>query len=210
MKSLNKYRNLIAEMPVDEQAFTTKKSTWESKVEKHILDRLFDGRENLTISRANLFSKCPIDDFIHLVVFWGYPRGMRGHRNESKIFQEIPRLSELLNNSLRGKQTEESLSGLLTELNKVSGLGISTISKLLYFRTHRFGFYSALILDERIMRVFQNQLFKEFEELKQISRVNAYSKYIDYLKVMHLIAMQLDVAPDNLEMFLFTFGNNLK
>jgi thermostable 8-oxoguanine DNA glycosylase len=80
----------------------------------------------------------------------------------------------------------------------------------LYFRTFKFGDFNALILDDRLLRVFQHGEFKEFEKLKNLKRTNAMSNYLYYLEIMHETAKEIGVSPENLEMFLFTFGNNLK
>ena len=60
------------------------------------------------------------------------------------------------------------------------------------------------------MRVFNNNIFEELSQLNGLRADNARKKYLDYLKVMHQTALQMNVAPAQLEMFLFTFGNNLK
>lgn len=210
MNSLTKYRNLIAEMPVMEQAFTTKRTTWNGKVDEPVLDRLFDGKVARTISRNDLFSKCPIEDFVYLVIFWGYPRGMRGSLNDKNIFSKIEEIISIVNIPERGKFAEGNLQAILKKLSDITGLGISTISKLLYFRTHKYGDYDALILDERLMRIFNNKIFEEFSELGNFRYDNACSKYLDYLKTMRQTALQLNVSPAKLEMFLFIFGNNMK
>lgn len=210
MKSLLKYKSLISNMPFEEQCFTTKRSTWEKKIEKSVLDRLFGRRKSLTISRNDILQKCPIDDFVYLVIFWGYPRGMRGHKSDVEIFKRISEISEIVNNPMRGKQSAIEAQNTLEKLQTFQGLGISTISKLLYFRTHTFDGFQALILDERLMRVFNNNVFEEFSELENFRTDNASKKYLHYLKVMHRTAEQLTVTPEQLEMFLFVFGNNLK
>ncbi|RQP11969.1 MAG: hypothetical protein EAS48_05805 [Chryseobacterium sp.] len=196
-------------MPVMEQSFTTKLSTWEKKLEQRELDSLFGGREERTISRSDILSKNFLPEFIHLVILWGYPRGMRGQSNDQKIFSNIDAIGQIINYPDRKNLNEQDLQDNFTRLSQISGLGISTISKLLYFRTHVYDGYHALILDERLIRVFRNQIFQEFAELKHISRANALSNYMLYLRTMHIVASQLRVPTENLEMFLFTFGNNL-
>ncbi|WP_234109927.1 hypothetical protein [Chryseobacterium sp. R2A-55] len=210
MKTLSSYKGLINEMPVQEQAFVTKRITWEKKIDTKILDEIFVGLPERKISRNDIFSKCPIDLFVYLVIMWGYPRGMRGHSNDTAIFENINELSEIINLPRRGLVIENELEDVLQKLSDFPGLGISTISKLLYFRTWKFGDYDALILDERILRVFQAKVFEEFENLQNLSRHNALKYYLDYLKTMHRTSNQLKVSPVNLEMFLFIFGNNLK
>ena len=210
MKTLNAYKDLILAMPVKEQSFTTKRTTWEEKIDSKILDEIFKGKSELKISRENVLTNCPLNIFIYYVIMWGYPRGMRGQANDAEIFKNINLISEIINKPKRNSLKEEDWESIRKSLSSIKGLGVSTISKLLYFRTFKFGDFNALILDDRLLRVFQNGEFKEFEKLKNLKRTNAMSDYLYYLEIMHETAKEIGVSPENLEMFLFTFGNNLK
>lgn len=210
MKTLNEYKDLILAMPVKEQAFTTKRTTWVKKIDSKILDEIFKGKSELKISRENVLTNCPLNIFIYYVIMWGYPRGMRGQANDAEIFKNINLISEIINKPKRNSLKEEDWESIRKSLSSIKGLGVSTISKLLYFRTFKFGDFNALILDDRLLRVFQNGEFKEFEKLKNLKRTNAMSFYLYYLEIMHETAKEIGVSPENLEMFLFTFGNNLK
>lgn len=210
MKTLNEYKDLILAMPVKEQAFTTKRTTWVKKIDSKILDEIFKGKSELKISRENVLTNCPLNIFIYYVIMWGYPRGMRGQANDAEIFKNINLISEIINKPKRNSLKEEDWESIRKSLSSIKGLGVSTISKLLYFRTFKFGDFNALILDDRLLRVFQSGEFKEFEKLKNLKRTNAMSDYLYYLEIMHETAKEIGVSPENLEMFLFTFGNNLK
>lgn len=210
MKTLNEYKDLILAMPVKEQAFTTKRTTWEKKIDSKILDEIFKGKSELKISRENVLTNCPLNIFIYYVIMWGYPRGMRGQANDAEIFKNINLISEIINKPKRNSLKEEDWESIRKSLSSIKGLGVSTISKLLYFRTFKFGDFNALILDDRLLRVFQNGEFKEFEKLKNLKRTNAMSDYLYYLEIMHETAKEIGASPENLEMFLFTFGSNLK
>ena len=210
MKTLNEYKDLILAMPVKEQAFTTKRTTWVKKIDSKILDEIFKGKSELKISRENVLTNCPLNIFIYYVIMWGYPRGMRGQANDAEIFKNINLISEIINKPKRNSLKEEDWESIRKSLSGIKGLGISTISKLLYFRTFKFGDFNALILDDRLLRVFQHGEFKEFEKLKNLKRTNAMSHYLYYLEIMHETAKEIEASPENLEMFLFTFGNNLK
>lgn len=210
MKTLNAYKDLILAMPVKEQAFTTKRTTWVKKIDSKILDEIFKGKSELKISRENVLTNCPLNIFIYYVIMWGYPRGMRGQANDAEIFKNINLISEIINKPKRNSLKEEDWESIRKSLSGIKGLGISTISKLLYFRTFKFGDFNALILDDRLLRVFQHGEFKEFEKLKNLKRTNAMSDYLYYLEIMHETAKEIGVSPENIEMFLFTFGNNLK
>ena len=70
--------------------------------------------------------------------------------------------------------------------------------------------YSSLILDLRLIRVFQEEIFFDFKNLSKITYSNAPNKYPIYLETMQTISNNLDVKRDSLEMFLFTFGGSIK
>jgi len=90
------------------------------------------------------------------------------------------------------------------------GLGLSTYSKLMYFRDFKFDGIPALILDERLIRVFKNRVFQEFEMLSRISQHNAGKMYHIYLQVMFELSERYKVDGEQVEQFLFIFGNHLK
>lgn len=94
-------------------------------------------------------------------------------------------------------------------VNSIDGLGISTCTKFLYFKGLSINGWRALILDSKLMTVFQRQVFRDFENLHRI-KSNPFKHYPEYLCTMDKVSRELSVAPDKLEMFLFTFGSGLK
>ena len=124
MKTLFKYKELIAQMPVEEQSFTTKRSTWEDKIEARILDNLFEGKKTIKISRQDLFLKCTVEEFIYKVIMWGYPRGMRGHQNDVLIFKNLAEIIKTVNIPERHLFGEEDLENTFNQLFTIPGLGI--------------------------------------------------------------------------------------
>jgi hypothetical protein len=69
---------------------------------------------------------------------------------------------------------------------------------------------SALILDDRIIRVAQQGIFQELAPLQGLSDSNAARSYPRYLERMHSLAGDITVSAEQLEFFLFEFGLNLK
>ena len=67
-------------------------------------------------------------------------------------------------------------------------------------------------MDRKIIDIIRNEIFEDFTELKnaKIYYDNASKHYLKYLELMNTIAKELKVKPDQLEMFLFMFGNHLK
>ena len=67
-----------------------------------------------------------------------------------------------------------------------------------------------LILDQRLIDVFAQKRFDEFQDLNRISYSNAESKYLDYLEITNKVSNELITSGENIEQFLFIFGSNLK
>lgn len=93
---------------------------------------------------------------------------------------------------------------------KGTGIGLSTLSKILYFFNITLEGYRCLILDSRIINVLQSGKFIEMVSLQQISDFNKGKYYPNYLKQMAEIARANGYSVDQLELFLFMFGNSLK
>jgi hypothetical protein len=210
---LSSFDALIEAMPVDFHAFTSHRKTWERfelNEELRVLnDQIFDGKDAITINRFELFyATLNKKEFVLKTIYWGYPDGMRG-TNFDKILSNLNTLSKVLDHIQHDKK------GFITEaefkeyLSQLSGIGISTFTKLLYFMRIRVEKYSALILDRRIIKVLNNNTFQEFDQLSTIRYDSAKERYLDYLYMMENTSYTR-YAPDQLEMFLFQFGNNLK
>ena len=203
-------------MPVKKQASTSKRSTWEKYGAEFpflndLIDYVFDHRAVVEISRQDLFElaeKQMFREIIFSTILWGYPAGMRGLH-----FQNILRNISAIENALTTCFNNKNINNWETHYRSVSlidGLGLSTYTKFLYFLKIRVESYPALILDLRLIDVFRKGVFREFKELKRIRYDNAPVLYPDYLKLMSTTAIKYDLPYDNVEMFLFEFGGNLK
>src|SRR6202011_5816237 len=93
-------------------------------------------------------------------------------------------------------------------LASISGVGLSTHTKFLTFLLVPVHGHSALILDDRIIRIVQSGIFQELVPLHGLK--NAVRSYPHYLECMHGLAGDLTVSAERLEFFLFEFGLNLK
>lgn len=206
------FRSLILNLPVKQQSFTTKRSTWfkaENEL-KEINNVLFGDQLTLTHSRYDILETIDLKELIIKTIYWGYPNGMRGNNfvniiNQiDLIIKEINKLKEIQN------PTSEDFKNLSLKFKTISGLGLSTYSKILYFSKIKFDNNPCLILDDRLIKVFAKENFIDFVELNQIRYSNAESKYLIFLKKMNEVAANLGTRGENLEQFLFIFGNNLK
>jgi len=210
------YKILIANLPVRQQSFTTKRTTWqnaEMEIDwlKNLNNELFDDKDTLNIGRQDIFNtKVSLRELILKTIYWGYTSGMRGNH-----FVNILTKIQTLETALEGLKSKENLTSsdfndLSKELEKIPGLGLSTYSKLLYFLEIKFNNDPCLILDQRLIYVFASKTYDDFSSLTGMTYNNAAKMYLDYLKKVNQISTELGTSGENIEQFLFMFGNNLK
>lgn len=166
-------------------------------------------QSTVEISRGDLFGMVGQEDFrdtIFSIILWGYPRNMRGNSFEM-VLKNIEKLKELING--RTCFEDKDFIEIRKQLNK-TGIGLSTLSKILYFFEIQFSGVRSLILDSRIIDVLQNEKFDELKELREITEFSKDRYYIRYIKIMGELSNKYECEIDQLELFLFLFGNNLK
>jgi len=197
-------------MPVDEHSFDVNKKAWKKKFRrKDLVKTILNCKGALRINRGQLLKHQKYnEEFIVKVLMWGFPTGGRGNNIKQVLkSKSIKKLSEYL---ISENLEEEWESIVLNKNEKVPGLGISSLSKLLYFSRKRIQDYRCVILDKNVADVINHSKFDEFGNF----RVNLYSnrkeEYVRYLEKMDDISKKLELSsPDKLEMFLYCFGNNV-
>lgn len=208
------YTNLIKHLPFEEQSFETKKETWireeyngHATFEKY-LNETFKDNTKASFSRSDLFHAA-IGDFsfaVFSIILWGYPRNMRGNSFKG-VLENTHLIEERIHVSKNlSLQEFETICNTL----KGTGIGLSTLTKILYFFKITLNGYRCLILDNRIIEVLQSGKFQELNLLQQISEHPKGQDYLDYLKLMAEITSANGYSVDQLELFLFMFGNSLK
>lgn len=212
---IEEYRILISNLPVRHQCFKTKRTTWkkaENQVDwlKKLNDKFFGNNSTLTISRQDIFETIDLREKIVKTIYWGYPGGMRGN-HFVKILTEI----DLIENEFKAlkqieRPTKEDFEKMANRFKDISGLGLSTYSKLLYFLQISFHGNPCLILDQRLIDVFARNTYSEFQQLSTIRYSNAEKKYLDFLSLTNQVSKKLETSEEQLEQFLFIFGGNLK
>jgi seryl-tRNA synthetase len=213
--NINNYKILISNLPVRQQCFTTKRTTW-SKAEsefkwlKNLNNKLFGDNKTLTISRQEIFETNDTREIIIKTIYWGYTAGMRGN-HFIKILKYIETIEKALR-TLKEKSnlTTNDFNDLILTFKNIEGLGLSTYSKLLYFFKVKFNDNPCLILDQRLINVFASKTYKNFQQFDNIRYDNAEKKYLDFLQLAKQLAIDLETHGENIELFLFSFGNNLK
>ena len=216
--TLDNYKQLIQNLPVRQQSFTAKRDNkkWleaekNFKWFKDLNDNYFTN-EQLQISRQDIFdiTNSPKEKILK-TIFWGYPNGMQGgHKSFAGILSKIDRLVEILSDLQNSNDLKlDDLKKAQNNFKPISGLGLSTYSKLLYFFDIKINNIPCLIIDKRLLDVFQSNTFTDFTSLSKIKGDNE-KKYFDCLTIINSAAERLETKGENIEQFLFIFGNNLK
>lgn len=211
---LAEFTDLISNMPVTNQAFTSKRITWTRYMKEgsaaSALQSIFNAHhkdlENIFLSRGDLqdlASKPDLAEFVMATIVWGYPRGMRGY-NFRNICIHLDKLCEQL---LKARSPILDWISHYEEVRTIPGIALSTYSKLLHFMSSEIEGQKALILDQRIVAVIQRGLFEELAPLRRVTSARLYPKY---LEGMQDVAAHLSLPSEKLEFFLFEFGLHLK
>ncbi len=212
---LSGFKDLIKNMPVPQQAYTSKRSTWEPKIQKSCAGRaallkVFGHAPIATVSRNDLrvlSAGRRLDQFVIATIIWGYPNGMRGN-NFANLVHQYDKITELLMET-RGRHVLDWRQHY-KKVEAITGLGLSTYTKFLSFLAVSVEKHRALILDDRIIKVARRCVFEELDPLCDLTTSNATRRYPEYLARIYEIATAFCVPAENIEYFLFEFGLNLK
>ena len=215
---LGDFAALIRQMPTEEHAFWAWRKTWlrhigEPTVSGTALARVFSlSRDPLgvKVSRGDIRKFGASGDLpaaLMAALVWGYPGGMRGGYAES-VCNSLESIVDLIQPCLNSDIADWEAHYSATD--GIRGLGLSTYSKFLAFLPVSVGGNSALILDEVVARVAGDERFEELDDLVGLSYETAPARYPEYLRCMAAVARDLGASPEQLEMFLFAFGRNLK
>ena len=211
--TLYDFKDLIRNLPTKEQSFTTKRTTWnkpEFTINKDFNQFVKESfkTETLQISRQDCFdANQNFSELLFKSILWGYPSGMRG-----KTFQRILNNYKVIKKSFDDCIQEDiiltrSNFEKLEKLLRSTGIGLSTLTKLLYFKKIDIDNYNALIFDSRIIEVLNTGKFVEFSHLINAKK-DTLSCYNFLVSVRDL--QNFDCDSEQVEHFLFTFGLNLK
>jgi hypothetical protein len=217
--NITQFQSCIQNLPVRKQAFTTKRSNkkWiyvENRLNWYLNlnNETFTNNTSFTSSRQDLLNINLINrEKLLKIIYWGYPEGFQGYANNLNLIQNLDLIATELN---RLKLINNLNTNDFLQFHKwtkgIAGLGISTYSKFLYFCEIKFNSIPTIILDKRLMDVFNKGIFFEYQSINKIRPDNAHNKYINYLEVTHELALLMNTNEENIEQFLFIFGNNLK
>ncbi len=213
---IRRYRDFIKNMPVKEQACFSQREIWNEVAHNNrhmraVLDEFTQDDGLVVISRDDLFrlgNGGPAAQFVYAVYIWGYPGGGYDTHREN-FFSRADETAQHLRR-LDSSTSERDWRSWCENLPRNMGLGCTTLTKLLYFLGVKIDGSRALILDSRVTQALRKEWFLDYPELASINVNDPMRKYIEYIHAMSRTAGELHVRPDQLEMFLFTFGNSLK
>src|SRR5258708_7677946 len=154
--------------------------------------------KNIFLSRGDLRDlalKPHLAEFVMATIIWGYPRGMRGH-NFKNVTIHLDALCQLLSDA-RACPISDWISHY-ENVRPIHGIGLSTYSKLLHFLSAKIEGHEALILDQRIIEVAQQNLFEELASIRRLTLDNASRLYTKYLECMDDAASRLSLPPDKI------------
>jgi hypothetical protein len=212
---LSQFRELIVNLPVSNQASTSKRYTWRSYIADNgaaggAFRSIFGAEDQVKLSRNDLrdrATKPDLTEFVMATIIWGYTGGMRGN-NVRNLIQHLGTLTQLLGEARANPLADWSIH--YEEVQRMKGIGLSTYTKFLNFLPAKVHDYEALILDDTIIRIASQGIFEELAPLRDLKRSKAADSYPSYLKCMHSVATDLGVRAEVIEYFLFVFGLNLK
>lgn len=198
---------LIRSIPVAEHSVNVSAAFWEPLCRVagrgEAFSALFAGRSSIRISRQWLWAADGVSPEVRTLAIlpWGYPSGARARIHEAWLAR-LPEIAE------KTGRTGLTWTRYHQDLVDCGGLGISTITKLAHFRGQTFAGRSALILDQRILGVLQADRWGELRELTGLRYHNAAANYLQYLEVLHGVAVVGGYAAAQLEFFLFALGDS--
>ena len=168
--------------------------TWLQEILSSLYD---DNRGGYYVSRGEIFDTADETTRLVKLIYWGYPKGIY---NIPMILYRSSDIIRILPN-YNTKLTREEFHHLYQQLDDIKGLGISTISKILYFWGISVGASQCVIVDKNVLEC--RHLFDEFGNIPR--EMNA-ENYLQIIKKINRIATDIHARPDQVEYFLFNVG----
>jgi len=208
MIEIQDFQQLIAHMAPKEQSFTVKYDNWKATPQDILIKSLFDIDNYIEINRYDIFRESELDKKVILTLLWGYPTKGRG--NNMNRLLEGNNFNDLLGVLSGYMNASPTIEQLKSDTSNIKGLGIATMTKFIYFLELEIEGYRSLILDQRVMDYYNNKRFSALAVDGVITNQNGWKYYKEYIIQMRGLARQFQTTEDQLEAFIFTFGNNLK
>jgi len=174
----------------------------------------FENKKNTRNDVINTFidyynNKCDFMKAFLLCMVWGFSDTGYGTHRTNK-FIETDNNKSLIKSALDhiNRNEIDSLKNAFFDLKKVDGLGISYLTKVLYFATKAMAIDNyALIFDIKVARALVK--LSAPIEIFEILNIGPSSKYNDYNKYnnqIHTLAKKYDIDADKIEFYLFNLN----
>lgn len=206
MPSLNDYRACIIANNV--QAHTIQKNVlslkWQRVLDANpevaaVIEQFHRGDGSYSLSRAEIFACDDAFEKVVKTIWWGYPNGMMFHFNE--VAQYFRVIAKLLQPCRDNVLDEQSFIALYDSLNRIQHIGLSTISKLLYFFNVSKGLARCVIVDSRVRMAMT--AFDDFQPVH--NRVPALL-YLELVRQINGTGV-VEATPEQIEYFLFNYAH---
>ena len=226
-RSIKQFSNLIKAIPIEKQAARAKREVWQKRFRDNeaVFDFLFPNDE-IVISREDILAQTDPLRKIVMTLVWGYPTGGRGDHIKN-ILSDLSYLRNVLSEEQGKNLSKDELFDLIKNLEKVTELGQSTWSKLLYFFEIKVEGKRCQIFDLKIIDSLNSPQFKELVEFNKKRGISTWKqdtkgenkKKPNYIQFMNLLSNLTDAigfdSDDNyklekVENFLFHYNLNFK
>lgn len=199
--------------PLTDSKFIYNSNRW-TNLDKKYKD-LIKALENQDITRQNVIDayKEYYTDSSHgfmkaflLTMVWGFADTGYGTHRTNKYISDNDNLNKIKAAlDFIQQDGQDSLKNAFKELKKIKGLGVSYLTKVLYFATRaKYADIYALIFDIRVAAALLKLTTPK--EIYEIINVGPSSKFTDYQgfnNLIHKLAKDNQVEADQLEMYLF-------
>ena len=209
LEILSRFINpLIDQGPVVVKAQSFSSITTENG--KRLLISFFQGREEVALTRKDILKirRGNIELFLLSVLFWGFPSNQRGRCTKAiNNWDALVILANAIKN--HPNMTNAGFRGHFHAMDSITGLGISSYSKILYFLQVSIEGNQCLILDNMVAKGITNLMGNEFQHLRAATecvRHRYYRYYPLYLEAMNNLSTDIGVPAQNLEYVLWLAG----
>ena len=209
LKTISGFLNPLTDQgPVVVKAQTMRKILSENT--ERLCNLFFQGRKEVCLTRNDVFKdrRGNIELFLLSVLFWGYPGNQRGRC--TKAFNNWEDLVNMSYNLRRRKNlTNEEFRGYFRTMDNISGLGISTYSKIFYFLGITIDGHPCLILDDMVgkgVHLLEGEEFTDIKDTLNGQRYRYYKNFGHYLRFAHKFAKANACPVDSVEYVLWLSG----
>ncbi len=208
--SLSKYQLQISKLnTLKESKFVYDISRWSNLNEG--CKRLISDFEGKYVSRADVIktykeyyaNKGDVLKAFTLTMVWGFAdTGYGTHR--TNVYLAAPTNISLIKKAIDSVK-QNDLNSAFEHLKKIKGLGVSYISKILYFASRSVNQSNyALIYDIRVATsLVQLTTPKEIFQIVKINPSSKFEEYEKYNKLIHNLASKHKLEAEAIELFLF-------